>query len=554
MSVSDAETPAPLPVNPPAPKSSGLVRNSLINSSFTLISRFMGLARDLVISAVLGASGNIAADAYYTALSFPNLFRRIFAEGAFTAAFVPSYSAVLVQEGKEAADRLARDAMATLTFATLVLTIAAQLTMPWLMHAINPGYFSDPAKFRLAIILTQITMPYLPCMALVALMSGVLNARGRFIVSAAVPTILNAVMLAAVIPQTDPIKAAYWASGGVLLAGLLQAGLLFWGVRRVGAKIGLSVMPRLTPDIKQLMWLAIPGALAAAATQINVFVSQAFSSAVPGARSWLNYADRLYQLPLGLVGVAIGVALLPALSRAVQAQDHDGAQNTMDDALIFSMALTLPAAAALISIPFFLIDGLFTRGEFQVYDAHQTAAALLHYGWGVPAFVLTRILSPAFYARKNTFGPMKFALVNVAVNLIVGIGLFNGLEIDGLTLVPHLGVPGLAIGTSAGAWANVILMLISLIRRKMWHLSKRSATGLTKVLTAGLGMAAFLAACSYFRPVIEGFIAAAIPHLVKEIAILGVCFAGLFLYIGLLFVTGAIKPRDLKAMLKRRPG
>ncbi|ESQ91664.1 murein biosynthesis integral membrane protein MurJ [Asticcacaulis benevestitus] len=540
MSVAEIETPE-APESKPEKKSSGLVKNSLINSFFTLISRFMGLARDLVISAVLGASGNIAADAYYTALSFPNLFRRIFAEGAFTAAFVPSYSAVLVQEGPEAADKLARDAMATLTFATLVLTLASQLTMPWLMHAINPGYFSDPAKFKLAIILTQITMPYLPCMAMVALMSGVLNARGRFIVSAAVPTVLNAVMLIAVIPQHDPIQAAYAASWGVLAAGILQAGLLFWGIRRVGAKIGVLVLPRLTPDIKKLMWLAIPGALAAAATQINVFISQAFSSAVPGARSWLNYADRLYQLPLGLVGVAIGVALLPALSRAVQAQDHDGAQNTMDDALIFSMALTLPAAAALIAIPFFLIDGLFTRGEFHVYDAHQTASALLHYGWGVPAFVLTRILSPAFYARKNTFGPMKFAMVNVAVNLVVGLTLFH-----------YIGVAGLAIGTSAGAWANVILMLISLIRRKMWHLSTRSASGLTKVLIAGVGMAAFLLVCDQFRSLIEGQITAVFPHGVKEIAILGVCFAGLFLYIGLLFVTGAIKPRELKAMLKRR--
>ncbi|MDV6331507.1 murein biosynthesis integral membrane protein MurJ [Asticcacaulis sp. 201] len=529
------------PAKPAPAKSSGLVRNSLINSFFTLISRFMGLARDLVITAVLGASGNIAADAYYTALSFPNLFRRIFAEGAFTAAFVPSYSAVLVQEGEAAADKLARDAMATLAFATLVLTLIAQLTMPWLMHVINPGYFSDPVKFKLAITLTQITMPYLPCMALVALMSGVLNARGRFIVSAAVPTVLNAVMLIAVWPQHDPLRAAYAASWGVLAAGVIQAGLLFWGVRRVGARIGISFMPRVTPDIRKLMVLAIPGALAAAATQINVFVSQAFSSAVPGARSWLNVADRLYQLPLGLVGVAIGVALLPALSRAVQAQDHESAQNTMDDALIFSMALTLPAAAALVSIPFFLIDGLFTRGQFNIHDAQQTAAALLHYGWGVPAFVLTRILSPAFYARKNTFGPMKFALVNVAVNLGLGVTLFH-----------FIGVPGLAIGTSAGAWANVILMLISLIRRKMWHLSPRSAAGLTKVMIAGVGMAAFLALCSTYRPFIQAQIAQIMPHLVKEIAILGVCFAGLFLYIGLLFVTGAVKSRDLKAMLRRR--
>lgn len=522
-------------------KPSGLVRNSLINSVFTLLSRFMGAARDVVISAVIGASSNIAADAYYTALSFPNLFRRIFAEGAFTAAFVPSYSAVLVQEGPEAADRLARDAMATLTFATIVLTIAAQLTMPWLMHIINPGYFSDPAKFKLAIVLTQISMPYLPCMAIVALLSGVLNARGRFVVSAAVPTLLNLIMLAVVLPQKDPVQAAWWASGGILLAGIAQAALLIWAVRRTGARIGLSFMPRLTPDIRKLMILAVPGALAAAATQINVFISQAFSSAVPGARSWLNVADRLYQLPLGLVGVAIGVALLPALSRAVQSGDQDGAQKTMDDAMIYAMAFTLPAAAALVAIPFFLIDGLYTRGLFSLHDARSTADALLHYGWGVPAFVLTRILSPAFYARKNTFGPMKFALVNVAVNLGVGVSLFH-----------VIGVPGLAIGTSAGAWANVLLMLVSLYRRKVWRPTTKTMSGLTKICISGGLMAGFLAACSFYRPLIEGVIAQVVPHLVKEIAVVGVCFAGLFLYIALLFVTGAVKPAELKAALRRR--
>ena len=539
MSVAEIETPE-APENQPGRKSSGLVKNSLINSFFTLISRFMGMARDIVITAVIGASGNIAADAYNTALSFPNLFRRIFAEGAFTAAFVPSYSAVLVQEGPEAADKLARDAMATLCFATVTLTIAAQLAMPWLMHVINPGFADNPAKFKLCIVLTQISMPYLPCMAIVALLSGVLNARGRFIVSAAVPTLLNLIMLVMVLPQKDPVAGAWWASAGILLAGTAQAALLVWATRRTGARISLSVMPRLTPDIKKLLLLAVPGALAASATQINVFVSGIFASQIDGARSWLTVADRLYQLPLGMVGVAIGVALLPALSRAVQAGDHEGAQKTMDNALIYSMVFTLPAAAALVSIPFFLIDGLYTRGIFYATDARATADALLHYGWGVPAFVLSRILSPAFYARKNTFGPMKFALVNVVVNLVVGIGMFH-----------LIGVPGLAVGTSAGAWANVLLMFISLHRRGMWRLSVRSTSALAKILICGVLMGAFLAVCSHLRPNIEAFIGGFAPVLHKEIAIVGVCFAGLFVYIAFLFVTGAVRPAELKAALRR---
>jgi putative peptidoglycan lipid II flippase len=538
-----SQPPASGPESAPVPKkSSGLIKNSLINSGFTLISRFLGMARDLVITAVLGASGNIAADAYNTALSFPNVFRRVFAEGAFTAAFVPSYSAVLEQDGPEAADKLARDALATLCCMTLVVTVLAQLTMPWLMqYVIRPGYMDTPEKFKLTVVLTQMAMPYLPCMAIVALLSGVLNARGRFIVSAAVPTLLNIIMLIIVWPQKDPISGAWAGAIGIFVAGIAQAGLLVWGVRRVGARIGLNVMPRLTPDVRKLLWLAIPGALAASATQINVLVSGFFASAVDGAVSWLSVADRLYQLPLGMVGVAIGVALLPALSRAVQSGDHEGAQKTLDNALIYSMVFTLPAAAALVAIPFFLIDGLFTRGAFHIYDAQQTAAALLHYGWGVPAFVLTRILSPAFYARKDTWGPMKFALVNVIVNLIVGVSMFH-----------LIGVPGLAIGTSAGAWANVLLMVIALYRRKLWHLSKRSGAALAKLLVCGGVMGAFLAACSVYRPMVQAPIAAILPGGVKEFAVVGVCFAGLFLYIACLFVTGAVRPAELKAALRRR--
>lgn len=529
------------PASEPAPKSSGLIKNSLINSGFTLISRFLGLARDLVITAVLGASGNIAADAFNRALSFPNIFRRIFAEGAFTAAFVPTYSAVLEEHGPEAADRLARDALATLCSMTVILTVVAQLTMPWLMYIIGNGFLDNPEKYRLAVVLTQIAMPYLPCMTIVALLSGVLNARGKFIVSAAVPTLLNIVMLLMVWPQTDPVRASWWASAGVMVAGVAQAGLLMWAVRRSGARISLGLIPRFSPDVRKLLWLAVPGALAASATQINVLVSSFFATAVPGGVSWLNVADRLYQLPLGMVGVAIGVALLPALSRAVQAGDHEGAQTTLDNALIYSMVFTLPAASALVAIPFFLIDGLFTRGEFVLHDAQQTAAALLHYGWGVPAFVLTRILSPAFYARKDTWGPMKFALVNVVVNLAVGVGMFH-----------LIGVPGLAIGTSAGAWVNVLLMVVALYRRNLWHLSKRSGAALVKILICGGIMGAFLAICSFYRPAIEALIATLLPAGVKEIAVVGVCFAGLFLYIACLFVTGAIRPAELKAALRRR--
>ena len=340
----------------------------------------------------------------------------------------------------------------------------------WLMRVITPGYTGD--KFKLSVMLTQISMPYLPCMAIAALLSGVLNARGRFAVSGLAPTFLNLCMLLAILPQKTPNSSAVAASWGVLAAGLCQVVLFVWAARKAGANIRFA-LPKLTPEIRTLIGLAIPGAIAASATQINVFISQSFSSHVAGARSWLNVADRFYQLPLGLVGVAVGIALLPALSRSVHAGDKVGAQNAMDEAVNFSMALTLPAAIALVAMPYFLVDGLFTRGAFTHEDARQTASALLHYGWGTPAFVLVRILAPAFFARQDTKGPMFFALASVVVNLAVGISLFH-----------VIGVAGLAVGTSAAAWSNVLLMGFFLARRKAWIMSPAAVSRLVRILLA----------------------------------------------------------------------
>lgn len=512
-----------------------LIRSSLIFSGMTLISRFMGFLRDQVITYRMGASLTTAADAYNTALAFPNLFRRIFAEGAFAAAFVPAYARALARDGEEEADILAGDAMATLAAATIVIMLVAQLAMPWLMYGINPGYAKDPEKFKLAVALTQITMPYLPCMAVVAHLSGVLNARGRFALSAAAPILLNLVMLVLVLPQTSSRAAAFAASWGVVAAGVLQGALLTWGVRQSGAKVHWR-LPRLTPEIRALLVLAVPGAIAASATQVNIFVSGILASNVQGARSWLAVADRLYQLPLGLVGVAVGVALLPKLSTAVQAEDRAGAQGAMDEAVGFSMALTLPAAVALFAMPYFLIDALFTRGEFKAVDAAATASALLHYGWGTPAFVLARILAPAFFARSDTKAPMRFALVSVVVNIVGGITLFQ-----------IVGFQGIAAATSLAAWINVGLMLVTLQRRGNYLPGRPALVRLAKIGIASVVLAAFLAAASAYRPLYQPFL------LRKEVALLAVVTLGGLLYFGLLFALRAVTPGEIRGALRRGP-
>jgi putative peptidoglycan lipid II flippase len=523
------------------PKSTGLIRSSMVYSGVTMLSRPLGFLRDLAVSYTMGASATFAADAFNTAFAFPNLFRRIFAEGAFAAAFVPAYSKALEQDGEEKADILAADAMALLAAITLALASVFALAMPWLMIVIAPGF--PPEKAKLAIVLTQITIWYLPCMAIYAHLSGVLNARNRFILSAGAPILLNIWTLVTVLPTHTPVAAAQWASIGVLIAGVSQAALLVWGVRRSGANVHFR-WPRMTPEIWALVRRAVPGALAASATQVNIFISGILVSQVNGARSWLAAADRLYQLPLGLVGVAIGVALLPRLSRAVHANDRAEAQSTMDEAITFSMAVAMPAAAALTAIPFFLIDAMYTRGEFTRFDAHQTAAALFFYGMGTPAFVLTQLYSRAFYARQDTASPMRYALISVAVNIVLGV-----------TLVHTVGFQGIAAATAVASWLNLIQMAWALARRNDYRPSARAASRLVRILLASLVLGALLGLASHFRPQIEGVFSGF--HIgrrlvgAKEIAILLTAIAGVLMYPVLLFAFGGLTLSELKAALRR---
>lgn len=538
-------------VQPPASgttsgKGGGMMRNSAIFSGLTLVSRLAGFARDVVISAALGASAGPAADAYNTALNFPNLFRRIFAEGAFAAAFVPAYARTLQTEGEAVADKVATDALAAVAFATVILTVLAQLTMPWLMTVINVGFLDDPARFKLAVILTQITMPYLPCMAIAALLSGVLNARGRFIVSGAYPILLNLIMLAAVIPaQGNQIGAAYAASWAVLAAGISQAGLCWWAARKAGANIRLAV-PTLSPAVKAIIITAIPAAIGNSATQINVFISGNLSSFVAGGRTWLATADRLYQLPLGLVGVAIGIALLPRLSRAVASQNHEQQQASMDEALILSMALTLPAAAALMAMPYFLIDALFTRGAFLTFDAVNTAEALFQFGWGVPAFVLIRILAPAFFARGDTRTPMTFALVSVAVNAALAISLFW----------LGWGVAGIAAAVSAAAWTNVLLLGGALWRRGLYRPGVAALSRLARIAAAAAGLAVVVGIAASLRsvyetPVADLLAAMGTSHGAKEVSLLLVTGIGGLIYLALAFATRAVTVAEVRGLIRR---
>lgn len=532
-----------------------MARNTAVIASLTLVSRVLGLARDLVLAAALGAGP--VADAFLAALRFPNLFRRLFAEGAFAQAFVPIYAKTLAAEGEAKADGLASEALSVLLAATTALTVIVILAMPWLNQLLFAGYRHDAAIFELATLLTRVTMPYLMAMTLATLFGGMLNARGRFVMAAAAQSVLNLTMLLALGPMAlrllapktfgflhawPPEQAARVAALAVSVAGIGQAGLVWWGARKAGARTRLA-WPRLTPDVRRLIAVAVPGAIAGGALQINIVVSQALASFEPGAITYLNYADRLYQLPLGLIGIAVGAAMLPRLSRLVQAGDGAGARAALEEAVALSMAFTLPAAAAFLVAPYWIIDGVFTRAAFSAQNARATADALFHYGWGVPAFVLAKIYAPAFFARENTKGPMRFALISMAINMGLGACLFFALRALGLP-----GFVGLAIATSFSAWANVALMIRSLVKRGEYDVLAALRGRLPRVLAAAAVMAWLVWLAQSQRETLEQFFGG------KEIAVLLAVGLGALAYAGLAFAFRAVTVKELRSALRREPG
>jgi len=407
---------------------------------WTLMSRIMGFARDILISSYLGPG--VVMDAFVVAFRLPNMFRRFFAEGAFNAAFVPMFSKKL--EANDAPEAFASAALSWLSMAVLALTGLALVFMPALVWATAEG-FSGDERFDMATGFGRIVFPYIFFISLAALFSGVLNATGRFAAAAAAPVLLN-VMLTGVM-----LFAAY-AGGNVALAlvwtipfaGLAQLALVYIATRRAGLRI-VPNFPRPSPEMGKLLRVAVPASLAMGVVQINLVVGQLVASEYEKAISWLYAADRLYQLPLGVVGIAVGIVLLPDLSRRLKAGDGTGAQNAYSRASELSLALTLPAAVALMVIPLPLVSVLFERGNFTGDDAAATALAVSIYGLGLPAFVLQKTLQPLFFAREDTRSPFHYALLAMVVNAALAFGL-----------KPYIGWLAPAVAATLAAWIMVI--------------------------------------------------------------------------------------------------
>jgi len=511
-----------------------LLRSAATIGLWTLASRVLGFLRDMLTAIFLGAGP--VADAFFVAQRLPNLFRSLFAEGAFNAAFVPLFAGMMATEGTAAARRFAEDALAVLVTVLLLFVIAAEVFAPALVRVIAPGFAEDPEKFALTVALTRITFPYLLYISLASLQGGVLNSVGRFAAYAATPTLLNVFMIAALLlvrPINGQVLA--WA---VTAGGFAQFAWLMVSCQRAGLPLSLP-RPRLTPEVRKLLRLMGPGAFGAGVTQLNLAVSTAIASLLPtGAVSYLYYADRLNQLPLGVVGIAVGTAILPALSRQVRTGDEAGAAATQNRGLELALLLTLPAAIGLGVLARPILATLFQHGAFGPAETVATGNALAAYALGLPAFVLVKILAPGFFARHDTKTPVMIAagalIANAALTVLLGLVL----------PFAHVGV---ASATTIAGWINASLLVALLSRRGHFTLDQRARRSLPRILAAAIGMGLLLLALERW---LAAPLAGDLIHRVMALAAL--LLAGVAAFALLTILLGGIPWREALARLRRQ--
>jgi putative peptidoglycan lipid II flippase len=507
-----------------------LVTGFVTVGAWTLVSRILGFVRDVFIAAYLGAGP--VAEAFLIAFALPNMFRRFFAEGAFNMAFVPMFAKKL--EAGEDAHGFAQDAFAGLATLLIGLTLLAHLAMPWLVLAMAGGFLAD-ARFDMAVDFGRIAFPYILFVSLAALLSGVLNATGRFVAAAAAPTLLNLLFIGSMLLAGRmgwPIgEALAWA---IPLAGIAQLALVWVAASRAGFRLK-PVWPRLTPEIRRLAVIAAPAMLAGGVVQVNLLVGRQVASFFEGAIAWLAYADRLYQLPLGVVGIAIGVVLLPDLSRRLRADDTDGGRHSFNRATEFALALTVPAAVALVVIPTPIVSVLFARGQFTDADTVATALAVAVYGLGLPAFVLQKVLQPLYFAREDTRRPFHFAAVAMVVNAVLAVGL-----------APFIGYIAAAIATSVAGWAMVW---------QLWRgargmgaaasMDSRFRTRVGRIVLASLAMGLCLAVGEWLlSDLLE-------VRGLRILALVLLILAGAVSYFGIGGMIGAFRLSDFRSALRR---
>jgi len=508
-----------------------MFRKILSVGGWTLLSRLTGFIRDVVIAAIMGIGP--VADAFFVAFRIPNHFRAIFGEGAFNNAFLPTYAQVLETEGKPSATSFASRITTLMLIVQVALLVLAFFAMPAVVSLLAPGFSDDPAKFDLAVTLTRITFPYLLLVTVVTIYSGILNAHDRFAAAAAAPILLNVAMIAALAVAFLFPNAGYAAAWGVTAAGILELLLVWVAARRQGVSPGLE-KPRLDPAMRRFFKTLGPAVIGSAGVQLAMFADTIIASFLPtGAVSSLYYADRIYQLPLGVIGIAAGTVLLPEMSRRIAAGDEAGAHASQNRTVGLTLALAAPFLVAFMTMPDLIMSALFQRGAFDASAAERAGAVLAAYGLGLPAAVLIRSAVSSFYARSDTTTPLIASLSAVAVNIVVKI-----------LLMETYGVVGLALGTAVGVWVNLSL-LFTLAYRRGWTAPSRA---LGKTFFAIAVASLLLAAFALYAPSPLAQVTTALPKWRNE-TLLGVLGAsGALIYGGMLLVA----LRALGVRLSRR--
>ena len=505
---------------------------------FTLLSRVVGFIRDIVLSAVLGSGG--VADAFFVAFKLPNFFRRRFAEGAFSAAFVPLFLRELQGHGREQALAFARQAHAGLLLVLVPFSVLLMLGMPGVVALLAPGMRDEPT-FAMAVEFGRIAFPYLLFISLASLYGGVLNSIDRFAHVAATPILLNLALIGAVLGLTPVLpNSGYAASIGVAIAGLLQWLWLLIACARDGVSMRL-VRPRWTERVARLVKLATPVAIGGGVQQISVMLDVVWASLLPvGTISALYYADRIAQLPLGVVGIAIGTALLPLLARQLRAGQAQSAMANQNRAIEFGLLFSLPSAVALWLLAEPLIRVLFEHGRFGPDDTWRTAGALAAFALGLPAFVLVKALTPGFFAREDTRTPLYIALTAITANIALNVVFLYGTT---------LAQVGIALASSLSGWLNALLLAAVFRRRAQWLPDPRLVARSIRMVgaSAGMGLVLWLALFVLTPPLAHA-------NFVGVIALLGICALGAAVYGALGALLGVVRLSELSFVMRRQPG
>jgi len=522
-----------------------LLRNVGTIGGLTLVSRVFGFARDIMLARVLGAG--MAADAFQLAFTLHNTFRRLFAEGAFSVAFVPLYSRALHgHEGRpgseEAAEKFADDVLSVFLWVLLAFSALCMIVMPGIVLLLASEYAEVPGKFDLSVLLSRVTFPYLFFISLVAMLSGLLNARSRFGPGAAAPVLLNLFLISGILlgdhlrgDSGDDVVVVQVLAAAVSLSGLAQLVYLAWETRRAGVRLKVQ-LPRFTPEVKKLGLLILPATFGAGIYQISQLVDTFFATSLPqGSLTLLKLADRLNQMPLGIVGIALGTAILPMLSRHIHSGDKAEAQRLQGNAFEIATLLTLPAAAALAVCAPAFCAAFFVGGKFTAADGALMAQIVVALVAGLPAYVIVKVLNPGFFAREDTRTPVWTALVSLIVNVAIN-----------LYVVDRYGIVGLAGATAASASLNCVLLYVILHRRGWFHFTPKL---MSRVARQVLATAAMTVVLWYLTPLMADRYNGSL--LDRAWSLTALVAAGAAVFFAAAYVFGALD-KDLIAQLRRR--